>query len=166
MLLERDRTLDLLGRAVGDAAQGRGSVALVMGEAGIGKTSLVRAFADTAPARVLLSACDDLTAPRTLGPLRDAALVDGSPADAVFSTVLERLAADPPTVLVVEDIHWADDATLDVLAYVARRIEAIGALLVLTCRDDTVDPRHRCTASSACSPVASRTATTRGGTAG
>ena len=142
MLLERDRTLDLLERAVGDAAAGRGSVALVMGEAGIGKTSLVRAFAASAGARVLLSACDDLMAPRTLGPLRDAGLVGDQPVDAVFGAVLDGLTVDPPTVLVVEDLHWADDATLDVLAYVARRIEPVGALLVLTCRDDTVDPRH------------------------
>jgi DNA-binding CsgD family transcriptional regulator len=141
MLLERDRTLELLGRAVGDAAEGRGSVALVMGEAGIGKTSLVRAFAAAAPARVLISACDDLMAPRTLGPLRDAGLVGDRPVDAVFNAVLEELAVEP-TVLVVEDIHWADDATLDVLGYVARRIEPVGALLVLTCRDDVVDPRH------------------------
>ena len=123
------------------------------GEPGIGKTSLVRAFADDAAqrARVLFSACDDLMAPRTLGPLRDAAagsdgplaaaLADEQPVDAVFGGLLEELAAEP-TVLVVEDLHWADDATLDVLAYAARRIEHIGALIVLTCRDDHVDPRH------------------------
>ena len=142
MLLERERTLDLLERAVADAADGRGSVALVMGEAGIGKTSLVRAFATATPARVLLAACDDLMAPRTLGPLRDAGLVGDQPVDAVFGAVLEGLTVERPTVLIVEDVHWADDATLDVLGYVARRIESVGALLVLTCRDDTVDPRH------------------------
>jgi DNA-binding CsgD family transcriptional regulator/tetratricopeptide (TPR) repeat protein len=152
MLLERDRTLDLLRRAVDDAAEGRGSVALIMGEAGIGKTTLVRAFAARVEgARLLLASCDDLMAPRTLGPLRDAALgnpgplaaalADDQSVDAIFGALLEELAAEP-TVLVVEDLHWADDATLDVLAYAARRIEAAGALLVLTCRDDTVDPRH------------------------
>jgi predicted ATPase len=153
-LLERDRTLEALERAVADAAGGRGSVALVTGEPGIGKTTLVRTFAAGAAerARVLLSACDDLMAPRTLGPLRDAAagtdgplaraLADEQPVDAVFGALLEELGADPPTVLVVEDLHWADDATLDVLAYVARRIDQLGALIVLTCRDDQVDPRH------------------------
>ena len=167
-LLERGRTLEVLERAVGDAAAGRGSVALVTGEPGIGKTTLVRAFAADVGlrARVLLSACDDLMAPRTLGPLRDAAagsqgplaaaLADGQPVDAVFGGLLEELAAEPPTVLVVEDLHWADDATLDVLGYAARRIEETGALVVLTCRDDKVDPRdplHRFLGVLAGSPV-------------
>ena len=148
-LLERDRTLEALERAVTDAAAGRGSVALVTGEAGIGKTSLVSAFA-AGRRRVLHAACDDLMAPRTLGPLRDAAVGTDGPlasaleqgVDAVFGALLEELGVDPPTVLVVEDLHWADDATLDVLAYAARRIEHVGALIVLTCRDDQVDPRH------------------------
>jgi DNA-binding CsgD family transcriptional regulator/tetratricopeptide (TPR) repeat protein len=149
-LLERDRTLEVLERAVTDAAAGRGSVALVTGEAGIGKTSLIRAFVAERE-RVLLAACDDLMAPRTLGPLRDAAgtdgplataLADDQPIDAVFGALLEELAAEPPTILVVEDLHWADDATLDVLAFAARRIDQVGALMVLTCRDDQVDPRH------------------------
>ena len=162
-LLEREATLEALSRAVTDAGAGRGSVALVTGEAGIGKTSLIRAFAREARphARILLSACDDLMAPRTLGPLRDAALgrdgplaaalADDEPVEDVFTALLEELAAEPPTVLVVEDLHWADDATLDVLAYAARRVEAAGALLVLTFRDDEVDPGTRSSGCSACS---------------
>ena len=154
LLLEREATLAALSRAVTGAAAGQGSVAVVTGEAGIGKTSLIRAFAREAGehARILLSACDDLMAPRTLGPLRDAALgrdgplaaalADDEPVEDVFTALLEELAAEPPTVLVVEDLHWADDATLDVLAYAARRVEAAGALLVLTYRDDEVDPGH------------------------
>ncbi len=153
-LLERDEMLAMLDAAVDGAAAGEGSVALVTGEAGIGKTSLIRAFARRTEerARVLLSACDDLLAPRTLGPLHDAALgSDGplaaalaadAPVDALFSALLEELAAEPPTVLVVEDVHWADDATLDVLGYAARRVERIGAVLVLTFRDDETGPRH------------------------
>jgi predicted ATPase len=143
MLLEREPTLADLSIAVNDAAGGRGSVVLVTGEAGIGKTSLIRAFADEAAgrARVLLSACDDLMASRTLGPLRDA-ILGGEPVDDVFTALLDALAADPPTVLVVEDIHWADDATLDVLGYAARRIEPLGAVLLFTCRDEEVDAGH------------------------
>jgi ATP/maltotriose-dependent transcriptional regulator MalT len=143
MLLERQQTLATLSTAVANAAAGRGSVVLVTGEAGIGKTSLIRAFASGAEAgaRILLSACDDLMASRTLGPLRDAVL-GSEPVDDVFSALLDALAATAPTVLIVEDIHWADDATLDVLGYAARRIEPIGAVLVLTFRDDEVDPQH------------------------
>src|SRR5688500_3267071 len=124
MLLEREATLAALSRAVTGAAAGRGAVALVTGEAGIGKTSLIRALAHVAAghARTLLSACDDLMAPRTLGPLRAAALggdgplaaalADDEPVEDVFTALLEELAAAPPTVLVVEDLHWSDDATL------------------------------------------------------
>jgi DNA-binding CsgD family transcriptional regulator/tetratricopeptide (TPR) repeat protein len=153
-LLERDAPLGVLAGAVADAAVGRGSTVLVSGEAGIGKTSLVRAFAAGAAgrARLLRGACDDLMASRTLGPLHDAAvgtngplataLADGGTADRVFAAVLEELAEERPSVLVVEDIHWADDATLDVLGFAARRIEPLGAVLVVTMRDDEIDPRH------------------------
>ena len=154
VLLERDDTVAALIGAVEDAAAGRGSVVLVSGGAGIGKTSVVRAFARAAAgrARVLLSACDDLMAPRALGPLRDAALesggpleaafAEGRPVDDVYTAVLAELAAAPPTALVVEDVHWADDATLDVLGYLARRIEPVPAVLVLTFRDDELGPSH------------------------
>ena len=151
MLLERDHTLEALAQAVSEAAEGRGSVALITGEAGIGKTSLVRTFVGGVSGRLLTAACDDLMAPRTLGPLRDAALGtsgplaaaldEGQPVDGVFTAVLEELGAEPPTVLVVEDVHWADDATLDVLGYAARRIADVGALLALTCRDEETDQR-------------------------
>src|ERR687887_480567 len=154
VLLERETQLRVLEAAADDAAAGRGSAALVTGEAGIGKTTLVRAFAGriASRARVLPAACDDLMAPRTLGPLRDAAaagdgplaaaLRDGEAPDAVFGAVLDELALRRPTVLIVEDVHWADEATLDVLGFAARRIEPLGAVLVLTMRDDEIDPRH------------------------
>jgi DNA-binding CsgD family transcriptional regulator/tetratricopeptide (TPR) repeat protein len=152
-LLERDAQLEILAGAVVEAAEGRGSTALIAGEAGIGKTSLARALVERVhgEARVLMAACDDLVASRTLGPLHDAAagtsgplaaaLSDDGPVDRVFAALLEELAEERPTVLVVEDVHWADDATLDVLGYAARRVENIGAVLVLTMRDE-LDPRH------------------------
>src|SRR3954447_18981162 len=122
-VLERDGALAALEAALGAADAGHGAVALATGEAGIGKTSLVRAFGARAErrARLLRSACDDLIAPRTLGPLHDAAAGtqgalagalagDASP-DAVFAAVLDELAGPPATVLLIEDVHWADDAT-------------------------------------------------------
>ena len=74
-LLERQAELQMLGTAVERAGTGRGSAVLVLGEAGIGKTSLVHAFlaAASGRARVLAGACEDLLTPRVLGPLRDAA---------------------------------------------------------------------------------------------
>jgi len=139
--------------AVAAARTGCGSIVLVTGEAGIGKTSLVRAFTERVrdSARLLLTACDDLTAPRAVGPLRDAArdtrgplavaLADENRPDVVFSALLDELALRPPTVLVVEDVQWADTATLDLLQYAARRLRHVGAALVLTYRDDEAGAR-------------------------
>jgi DNA-binding CsgD family transcriptional regulator len=154
-LLEREPELAELVAAVGDAADGTGSVVLLSGEAGIGKTQLVRAFgrAVSDRARVLLGACDDLLAPRPLGPLRDVArrapggplatALAGEDRDAVLSAVRAELA-DPrrPTVLVVEDAHWADGATLDVLRFVGRRIADLPAVLLVSYRDDEIGPGH------------------------
>src|SRR3954447_20455634 len=133
-LLEREAQLGALLAALAGAAAGQGSAARVTREAGIGKTTLVRAFAERLGdrARLLWAGCDDLVTPRTLGPLHDAAagsagplavaLGSETPADDVFGAMLEELAAVRPTVLVVEDAHWADDTTLDVLGYAARRL--------------------------------------------
>ena len=149
-LLERDRELTLLDEALHDAEAGTGSIVLVHGEAGIGKTSLVRAFARRLPDRVrlLTGACDDLVTPRTLGPLRDAVRGSGPLAaalaagdrDAVLSALLADLDGARATVLVLEDVHWADDATLDVLRYLGRRVVDLPVVLVVTYRDDEVGP--------------------------
>ena len=150
-LLEREAELEILVRAVDDAAEGRSSVVLLLGEAGIGKTSVVRAFLDSVGDRthVLVGTCDDLLTPRTFGPLRDAAaehpgpLADAFAGDpdqeAVYQALRQELQPrDRPTVLVVEDLHWADDATLDALRYVCRRLDTLTATVVLTYRDDDI----------------------------
>src|SRR5689334_361542 len=151
-LLERDAELAVLENAVEAAVAGAGSVVLLSGEAGIGKTSLLRAFVRAAPpaVRVLAGACDDLLTPRTFGPLHDAVRPLGGPlAEALRSADRDRvlseslaLLAGPPTVLVVEDAHWADDATLDVLRFVGRRIADLPAVLVISYRDDEIDRNH------------------------
>jgi DNA-binding CsgD family transcriptional regulator/tetratricopeptide (TPR) repeat protein len=139
---------------VTEATAGHGSVALVAGEAGIGKTSLVRAFARQvgASARILVAVSDDLAAPRPLGPLRDlatrlggplaAALAEPGRLDDVFPALLDELAGARPTVLIIEDAHWADTATLDVLLYAARRVAATAAVLVLTFQDGGLAADH------------------------
>jgi len=143
-LLERGPALAALHSALDAALGGAGRVAAVSGEAGIGKTSLVEAFRAAAAgrARVLAGACDDLLAPRALGPLHDIARRLGdAPAllDAAvkgrYGAVAEALRTEP-TVLVVEDVHWADEATLDWLAHLGRRLAELPVLLVLTFRDD------------------------------
>jgi len=153
-LLEREPALEALAAALGEAAAGEGRVALVYGEAGIGKTSLVDLFTRvrTGSARTLWGACDSLHTPRPLGPVYDIArqagaglrerLDAGAPPRTIFSTVLEELGRRPPVVAVLEDLHWADAATLDLVKFLGRRIGQVPALLVLTYRDDELGPRH------------------------
>jgi DNA-binding CsgD family transcriptional regulator/tetratricopeptide (TPR) repeat protein len=154
-LLERDRQLMELRDALTTAADGHGMVMLVTGEPGIGKSSLIRSFLDELPptTRVFAGSCDDLTTPRAFGPLRDAvrwrggplaeAMADPGNRDGVFSALLEELSHPRDvSVLVVEDMHWGDDATLDVLQYVVRRIDSLRALIVLTFRDEERAGEH------------------------
>lgn len=152
-LFERGPELETMKQALDEALEGRGSVVLVYGEAGIGKTSMVEAFLEAVNdrARVITAACDDLLTPRALGPFRDLARKVGgrlaqatdqaSDRDAIFSAALDELS-QPTTVLVIEDAHWADDATLDVLRYLGRRIGELHGLLVLTYRSDDIIEGH------------------------
>ncbi|WP_214403477.1 ATP-binding protein [Pseudonocardia lacus] len=149
-LLERDHPLTVLGDHARRAAGGRGSAVSVAGEAGIGKTVLLRAFAELAPVQVLWGMCDSLSTPRPLGPLRDIAgelgpavpdvLRGAAVQHEIFAVVLQELRARP-RALVFEDLHWADEATLDLVRFVARRIHTLPLLMVLTYRDD-VGPAH------------------------
>lgn len=154
--LERDRELETLEGALKEAAAGRGSVALVYGEAGIGKSRLVDEFLRASAERALAcwSACDDLVTPTILGPLRELARQIGgrvalaaSAPDVhqaeLFPVLLEAIRASRrPMVVVVEDAHWADAASLDGLKYLGRRIGRVGAVLVITYRDDEVAAHH------------------------
>jgi DNA-binding CsgD family transcriptional regulator len=149
-LLERDHPLDVLRDRARRVADGHGSVVLVAGEAGIGKTVLLRALTGQSPVPVLWGMCDPLSTPRPLGPLRDVADELGPAVTAVlrearaqheiFAVVLEALR-ERPRVLVVEDLHWADEATLDLVRFLGRRIGALPLLLVLSYRE-SVGPSH------------------------
>jgi hypothetical protein len=154
--------MELLERAVAVAeltgelaATGRhGRVVLVTGEAGIGKSTLVGRFRQlqSAEAEFLIGACDPLLTPRALGPLHDMARELGEPLpallaagrrEAVFPAVLERLAASARRrVVVIEDVHWADEATLDLLVFLGRRLDRIPVLFVVTYRDDELGIDH------------------------
>jgi predicted ATPase/DNA-binding CsgD family transcriptional regulator len=153
-LLERSSQLDLLDdRARRMGRNGHGRLILIAGEAGIGKTALVRAFCESQPAlRVLWGSCDALHTPRPLGPLIDiadelggeleAAFGDGVSPGAVVSALARELRGGLPAIVVLEDLHWADTATLDVLRMLTRRIAALPALVIATYRDDEVGRRH------------------------
>jgi DNA-binding CsgD family transcriptional regulator len=152
-LLERDAELATITSRWRRARSEAGSCVLVSGESGIGKTALVRAFADGLGhgARVAWGGCDPLHTPRPLGPLHDAAeelggrakelLVDGAPPHEISGAMLAELAARP-SVLVVDDLQWADEGTLDVLRFLVRRVEATRSLLVGTYRDDELGAAH------------------------
>jgi predicted ATPase len=152
-LLEREPHLAMLEAAFKEARAGHGRVALVCGEAGIGKTALVRRFSSGVgpPTRLLWGACDTLFTPQPLGPLYDIApqmgpvLVSQLDEGRDWLTIARSLLADlarMTTVLVFEDIHWADEATLDLLKYLGRRLDILPTLLILTYRDDALAPEH------------------------
>ncbi|SDT79400.1 ATP-binding protein [Actinoplanes derwentensis] len=154
ILLEREHELSELGAVARRALDGHGSVVLVTGEAGIGKSSLVDAIRSVLPAegRLLVGYCDDLATPRVLGPLRDlVGKVGAGLTEALASSdrgrVFEAFRTEldwpgHPTVLVVEDLHWADEATLDVLRFLVRRIAALPVVMVGTYRDDEIGADH------------------------
>lgn len=145
-LIERQGILaDLLGEA-DSASRGNGRLVTLAGEAGIGKTSLVRAVVEAIPGAplVLWGACDALATPRALGPLHDMAaslpawreLLDGRGGPhPLFRQIREDLTGRF-TVMVIEDLHWADEATLDLMRFLGRRIERTRALVVGTFRDE------------------------------
>jgi DNA-binding CsgD family transcriptional regulator/tetratricopeptide (TPR) repeat protein len=153
-LLERTAELATLAEALDAVGRSsRGSVLFVGGEAGVGKTTLVRSFtAGVDGARVLAGACDPLFTPRPLGPLLAVAddvggelrtVVDGEATPhEVAAALVRELRANEPTVFVLEDVHWADEATLDVVRLLARRADTVPALVLVTYRDDELDRGH------------------------
>jgi DNA-binding CsgD family transcriptional regulator len=149
-LLERESQLVELAEAVEAAVAGRGSLVLLGGEAGIGKTSLVRALAARIGRDVafLSGACEPLSVPVPLGPFRelfeaarggDLLALGGEDRLTVARVVLDALGERAPAVAVIEDVHWADPLTLDLLRILARRLEQRGVVIVVTYRDEEVD---------------------------
>ena len=158
VLLEREVALRSLTTALRGAGNRAGRLVLLSGEAGGGKTSVIRRFATLAQAsaRVMVGACEPLSSPRPLAPLLDVVpsmgvavaqtlsrVRDGAPASELFDSVLAELDSHHrDSVLVFEDLHWADEATLDLVRYLARRLATVRALLVVTYRDDELGRTH------------------------
>jgi DNA-binding CsgD family transcriptional regulator/tetratricopeptide (TPR) repeat protein len=154
-LLERSEQLRELDSALGSVRRDSvGFLLMVGGEAGVGKTALLRRFAEQQreSQRVLWGACEALLTPEPLGPLFDVAEQTGGELAAtvagdalpheVTGALIRELNRRAPTILVIEDLHSADEATLDVLKLLGRRLEQVRALVVASYRDDTLDDGH------------------------
>ncbi len=150
-LLERETQLQEIERLLDVASDGSGTLLLVAGEAGAGKTSLVHeAVRRAAPrAHVLIGGCDPLTTPRPLSPILDMAadpesglghlLEDRQDIIGLFTELWRRLRGTiRPTLLVLEDVHWADEGTLDLIRFLGRRVGDTKALVICTYRDDEI----------------------------
>jgi DNA-binding CsgD family transcriptional regulator/tetratricopeptide (TPR) repeat protein len=153
-LLERGDELAILQARMHAVVRDReGALVFVRGEAGAGKTALVHRFCELhcPPARALSGSCDALAAPRALGPFADVAGVTGGELrdlldrDARPHEMLEAFATEVArtrSVVVLEDLHWADEATLDLLRLLGRRLEGFRALVLATYRDDELAASH------------------------
>ena len=152
MILEREAELAKLARLVDETGSSGGRVVLVRGEAGIGKSTLVNQFLSDSRGRAntLLGACDDLLTAQPLGSIWDIARLDSSLVQplsdgdrrAVMEALLNLLSRKRLSVLVLEDTQWADEATLDVIKFLGRRIGRANGILILTYRDGEVDEKH------------------------
>ncbi len=140
-LVERGPELAALSEYLEDTRDGTGALALVGGEAGAGKSVLVSAFLADVAVPVVAGVCDGATTPRPLGPVIEIAAqleVDAALArDELFAAILTALRRQS-TVVLVEDLHWADDATADFLLYLGRRLDRVPAMLIGTYRDDEI----------------------------
>ena len=154
-LLEREIYLDALNSGFSALAGGSGCIALVSGEAGIGKTALIQEFTAQRrqAAQVYWGGCEALFTPHPLAPLHDIArqaggglsAVIGSAAnrDHIFHATIDHLARGLKTTIVVfEDVHWADEATLDLIKFLGRRLQRLPVMLIISYRDDEVGVHH------------------------
>jgi DNA-binding CsgD family transcriptional regulator len=148
-LLERENELQTLAEVAGEAAHGRGRLVLVGGEAGIGKTSLARALREQLRDEFtfLSGGCEPLSVPVPLAPIReqleaagdqDAAALDSDDRLSLLRTWAAALERHAPVVAVVEDAHWADPLTLDLVRLMVSRVEALRVVLLVTFREDEV----------------------------
>jgi predicted ATPase len=149
-LLERESPLARLAEWAAEARRGDGHLVVVGGEAGVGKTALLERFQQDLPgARWSWGACDGLFTPRPLGPLYDLAdqlggeLLDlctrtdpQTDREELFRALLRQVSGPETHVVVVEDVHWADEATIDLLRFAGRRLREARLLLIVTYRDD------------------------------
>jgi ATP/maltotriose-dependent transcriptional regulator MalT len=154
-LIERNKFLAALEGVFEKIVEGEGHCILLAGEAGIGKTSLIKAFSKQKKndCNIYQGTCDSLFTPRPLAPLYDIIGQinndlwpnDDQAVDRVkmFSKLFNELRnQDKPTLVIFEDIHWADEATLDFIKFFARRIAQIRCLFIISYRDNEVNAQY------------------------
>ncbi|MGB3476870.1 MAG: AAA family ATPase [Mycobacterium sp.] len=156
-LLERDTALATLHRCYRAATRGHGQLVLLRGEAGAGKTTVIAQFLTTLDpgTRLLRGWCDGLATPRPLGPFIDIltglpadqatsirAAIDSGDTEAIYARLVGVVGDGNASVCVIEDLHWADGAALDLLRHLARRIDTMPVLLLASYRDDQIGPTH------------------------
>ena len=150
VLIERGDFLASLEALLGEAQGGSGRLVFLGGEAGVGKTTLAAALIDAADTQVVQrGCCDNITMAEALGPLVDALpevaeMIDGEAGVSrlrLFRHVRDMLS-EPPTLLVLEDVHWADEATLEVLRFVGRRLGGTRLMILATFRSEEVGSDH------------------------
>lgn len=153
-LLEREPQLRAAAGYLADATAGHGRIVFVAGEAGVGKTAFLQCFAAEAArsARVITGTCDGSATPPPLGPLVEMLPqlpAEVWPPDAAREAVFSRLTAvlrEPPQpqpyLLIVEDVHWADEASVDLIRYIARRVHGCRALVMVSYRPEDLVPEH------------------------
>jgi DNA-binding CsgD family transcriptional regulator/tetratricopeptide (TPR) repeat protein len=153
-VLERDAFLDSLVEYAGEAQAGASRLVFLAGEAGVGKTTVLELLRERLPqARWVVGACDGSFTPQPLGPLYDlapdlggaiaTACAEDASRDRLFRVLLEQLS--PPslfTVMVIEDAHWADEATMDLIRFLGRRLRESPTMLVVSYRDDGLTATH------------------------
>lgn len=155
MLVERESAISQFGLCVKKLASGTGHVALISGEAGIGKTTFLEQMRRSyqTRARFYWSGCDPLLTPRPFGPVHDIVaelstsllelLENGASTTSIYSAFYQALeSSSEPVILIFEDVHWADHATLDLFKFLVRRIAFVKCLLVISYRDDEVGETH------------------------
>jgi predicted ATPase/DNA-binding CsgD family transcriptional regulator len=151
--LEREELLASLHESIAAASAASGRLIFLGGEAGVGKTTLARRFCDDCSPRTvtLWGGCDSLVTPRplapflemaeTFGPLAESLAAEGG-AHEVATAILAAGRLRTPLVIVLEDVHWADEATLDVMRILGRRIGTTPAVALATFRDDELGRTH------------------------
>ncbi len=168
-LAGREKELALLREKLASAKEGTGGLALIGGEAGIGKTTLAEAALQEAAGQgfvVLEGHCFDLADTPPYGPWIDlflhvpqsAALPPLPEAFAVRGTVgavasqmalfaqvedfLRALATRQPVAILLDDLHWSDPASLDLLRFLSRSVAGLPLLVLVTYRSDELTRRH------------------------